>query len=149
MAISHRKVGKVVHLEGSQVQARKRELQRVARFGAVGLAATAVHWLVTVSVTELIQLNPLIANAVGWTVAVAVSFAGHWFVTFEDHAGPLVRSGLRFLGVSALGFAANSILFGVLVAFKPSLYAFWLGLTLGLVAVMTYLLSNLWAFRAG
>jgi hypothetical protein len=47
-----------------------------------------------------------------------------------------------------LGFAANSALFAALVAVNPALYAFWLGLTLALVAIMTYLLSNLWAFRS-
>ncbi|WP_158622968.1 GtrA family protein [Aquabacterium soli] len=135
-------------LEGSRLHARSKEMRRVARFGMVGLVATVVHWLVTVSVTELLQLNPLVANTVGWGIAVAVSFAGHWSVTFGDHGGPLIRSGLRFLGVSALGFVANSILFGALLSINPSLYAFWLSLTLALVAVMTYLLSNLWAFRS-
>lgn len=138
----------MVRLESSRVAAQGRELCRVARFGAVGLVATVVHWLVTVALTESLQLAPLIANAAGWGVAVAVSFTGHWCVTFGDHGGSLVRSGIRFLGVSALGFAANSALFGALVAVNPALYAFWLGLTLALVAIMTYLLSNLWAFRS-
>jgi len=138
----------VTRLESSRVEVQGRELCRVARFGAVGLVATVVHWLVTVALTESLQLAPLMANAAGWGAAVAVSFTGHWYVTFGDHGGPLVRSGIRFLGVSALGFAANSALFGALVAVNPALYAFWLGLTLALVAIMTYLLSNLWAFRS-
>jgi putative flippase GtrA len=115
----------------------------------VGVIATVVHWLVTVSVTELLQMNPLVANTMGWGTAVAVSFVGHRVVTFRDHGDSLLRSGLRFLGVSTLGLAASSLIYGVLLAINPLLYPFWLSMTLALVAVMTYLLSNLWAFRGG
>lgn len=135
--------------ESSRVEALRSELRRAARFGMVGLLATAVHWLVAVSVTELLQLNPLLGNAAGWGVAVTASFVGHWTVTFEDRESTVARSGLRFLGVSVLGFAANSLLYGALLAIDASLYAFWLGVTLALVAIMTYLLSNIWAFRSG
>jgi putative flippase GtrA len=126
-----------------------KDLRRVVRFGMVGVIATVVHWLVTVSVTELFQMNPLVANAVGWGTAVAVSFVGHWTVTFRGHESSLLRSGLRFLGVSTLGFAANSLIYGALLAINPLLYPFWLSMTLALVAVMTCLLSNLWVFRRG
>jgi putative flippase GtrA len=126
-----------------------KELRRIARFGMVGVIATVVHWLVTVSVTELLQMNPLVANTMGWGTAVAVSFVGHRVVTFRDHGDSLLRSGLRFLGVSTLGLAASSLIYGVLLAINPLLYPFWLSMTLALVAVMTYLLSNLWAFRGG
>lgn len=56
-------------------------LLQIARFGAVGIAATAVHYLVALPVTWLV--TPYLGNVAGYLVALGVSYAGHHRFTFR------------------------------------------------------------------
>jgi putative flippase GtrA len=87
-----------------------RRLQRRLRlpafgvFAVVGVAATVVHgavaWLL------LAVAGPLAANAVGFGVALTVTYLGNYFLTFRSEAahGPTV---VRFLVVSAVTLAVS------------------------------------------
>ena len=119
--------------------------QRVAWFLIVGATAAAVHWGVVVGLVSAQGLKPLLANVVGWLVAFVFSFLGHYHLTFRDQEAPLARSGLRFLGVSAMGFAINQSLYAAGLALgQPFDWA--LICVLLMVAVLTYFLSRRWAF---
>lgn len=122
-------------------------IKQIAWFVAVGCAAAATHWLVVVLLVSVNNLAPLLANFIGWLVAFCVSFTGHYFLTFRQHAAPMVRAALRFFGVSALGFAVNELAYAWLLQYTTLRYDVLLALILITLAVMTFVLGRYWAFR--
>ena len=92
---------------------------------------------------------PEVANALGFVVAFGVSFAGHRWLSFQD-AGTSFWQSLRRFAVTALaGFAANEVIFVVLLRGLglPSFIALFIALVLA--SAQTFVLSRLWAFRRG
>ncbi|MNR78025.1 GtrA-like protein [compost metagenome] len=127
------------------------ELLRVLRFGIVGLTAAAVHYWVVIALVELLHIAPLQANVGGFIVAFWVSYFGHRYWTFSDavasHAKGTQQSFMRFLAVALLGFCMNELLFYLLLRYAALPYYVALAIVVFTVAVMTYVLSRMWAFR--
>lgn len=120
-------------------------IQQLARFGAVGIAAMAVHWLVVALLVPL-GLRPLLANSAAFAIAFNVSYAGHRRFTFASTTAQ--HSTLkRFLGVALLGFALNETLYYLLLRAGME-YRVALLLVLVAVAALTFVLSRYWAFRS-
>lgn len=114
-------------------------------FLAVGGAAALTHMAVFALVQH--QMWPELANALGFSIAFFVSFAGHRLLSFKD-AGTPVGTSLRRFAVTALaGFASNELVFVLLLRGLglPSLLALCLALIFA--AGQTYLFSRYWAFR--
>lgn len=127
------------------------ELFRLMRFGVVGLTAAAVHYWVVIALVELLRIAPLQANIGGFIVAFWVSYFGHRHWTFSDavasHKRGSGQSFIRFLVVAVLGFCVNEFLFYLLLRYAGLPYYVALAIVVFTVAVMTYVLSRLWAFR--
>lgn len=128
-----------------------KELLRVVRFGIVGISAAVVHYLVVIGLVEWGHVAPLLANVGGFVVAFWVSYFGHRHWTFFDavatHTDGNHPSFLRFLLVAVLGFIMNEVQFYLLLRYFGLPYYFALALVVLTVAVLTYVLSRLWAFR--
>lgn len=80
---------------------------QLVRFGGIGFLTTFVHVAVALA-ASLAGLAPLAANAIGFLVAVSVSYLGHARVTF----GRLPRYGAeagRFMATALLGYAVSSL----------------------------------------
>jgi putative flippase GtrA len=124
----------------------RRQLIELLRFGAVGGIATLVHalgYLLALSV-----LAPQAANFAGFAGAVAFSYFGHRYFSFkaQDARDARPKSGLRFVIVSAIGYALNAGLVQMSdkVLGAPEL-GFWF---IALVTpVVTFLLLKFWVFR--
>lgn len=123
-------------------------LGRSAMFVSVGTVAAAVHWSVAVAAVEQAGFSPPHANVVGWLVALVVSFTGHRHLTFGDRRAPALRSALRFFVVSSCAFAINATAYAWLLHVAWMRYDIALALVLLAVALLTYLASRYWAFRA-
>lgn len=118
---------------------------QLVRFGAVGIAAMGVHWLV---VALLVPLGPapLLANVIGFAIAFSVSYTGHrnWtFASAEPHATTL----RRFLAVALASFALNELIYLLLLRYTALDYRAALAIVLVAVAALTFVLSRYWAFR--
>lgn len=121
-------------------------MQEVRWFILVGGVATATHWLAVVACVEWFFLPPLVANTVGWLTAFAVSFVGHYLLTFR-HLGALWTIALRrFFLVSACGFLLNEAVYAWLLSITRESYEVVLALILLGLAFATFLASRLWAF---
>lgn len=117
------------------------ELWQIARFGAVGLIASAVHIATAAALLKFWPAtNELWANLAAYSVAFTTSLIGHQYFTFRRRA-----RFLRFLAMSLCGFLVNN---GILIT------ALWAGLS-GLEAIIpavlvaaasSYLLSRVWVF---
>mgnify|MGYP002347877075 CR=1 FL=1 len=105
-----------------------------------------MHWCVTTACVALGGLPPLLANVVGWLVALLVSFTGHHRLSFKGHANTLGQAALRFFCISAGGFAINEATYALLLHWTPWRYDVLLAVVLVGVAGITYVLSRHWAF---
>lgn len=123
-------------------------LLQYLRFGAVGLAATAVHVAVYAGLIELLAAAPLAANALGFAAGVNVSFVGHRGWTFRNRRGPSARRSLaRFWAVALIGFALNSGFVGLITGPFGLAYGWAIPAIAGVTPLATFALSKLWAFR--
>lgn len=128
-------------------------IAQLARFGVVGIAAMAVHWLVVAALVPL-GAAPLVANIVAFAVAFNVSYTGHRHWTFArpadaapgTAAAPQATPFKRFLGVALLSFVLNETLYYALLR-QGIEYRLALFVVLVAVAVLTFVLSRYWAFR--
>ena len=59
---------------------------RLARYAAVGIAATVVHYALLVTMVEVGWLRPPVAAALGAVAGAQVAFAGNAWLTFRGAA---------------------------------------------------------------
>ncbi|MFZ6748374.1 GtrA family protein [Undibacterium sp. Ren11W] len=124
------------------------EFKRILRFAAVGLSAAAIHYVSVVILVETLATPPLLANIAGFFISFWMSYFGHRFWTFGDHANMNNSSFLRFFATASLGFGMNELLFYLMLAHTAIPYTIALALAVFTVAMSTYFLSRLWAFRS-
>lgn len=124
----------------------KKLSHQLAWFIIVGVCAALTHWVVVVGLVSWAYLTPLVANVLGWLVAFAVSFTGHYQLTFRHQRSGLGLAIRRFFLLSALGFAVNEISYAWLLKQTTLPYELLLGLILIGVAFLTFAASRLWAF---
>jgi putative flippase GtrA len=120
-------------------------IRQLLRFGAVGVAAMAVHWTV-VALLVPFGAKPLLANIAAFAIAFNVSYVGHRHWTFaatSAHQSPFKR----FLGVALLSFVLNEALYYLLLRAGLE-YRVALLIVLVAVAALTFILSRYWAFRS-
>ena len=85
------------------------EAFRIARFGAVGLFATPVHFTVALSMKYITGTSSvLLMNTCGFLVALVVSFFGHYHFTFSS-SQIYTRAFARFFVVALGAYAASSL----------------------------------------
>ncbi len=124
---------------------RTAELLRIARFGAVGLAATAAHSVVYTALAEGAGAPALFANVIAFALAFALSFYGQSRFTFGKQ--PERSRVVRFLATSLLGLLLNSVFVAVIVTglgFRPAAAVpFFLFVT----PAVTYVTLRFWVFR--
>lgn len=114
-------------------------------FGVVGISALLVHFILVTLLVPL-GLAPLLANVLAYLLAFQVSYWGHRLKTF-DAAHLSHRHTLpRFFAVASLSFLLNEALYYLLLRFTPLDYRLALLIVLFCVAVLTFVLSRMWAF---
>jgi putative flippase GtrA len=126
----------------------EQSLAQIARFGVVGLLATALHagaywWLV-----HNLWLTPVPANVAAFACAFTLSFLGHRHWTFAAQAeGTDERSSLvKFLLTALLGLCSNTFITWLLTGplGLPANSAL-VGI-LFVTPVLTFVCSKYWAF---
>jgi putative flippase GtrA len=117
-------------------------------FLATGASAALTHMGVFALVQHVQpELWPEAANALGFSVAFGVSFAGHRWLSFKGTSTPMTRS-LRRFGVTALaGFACNELVFMLLTRHYAWFALAALFVALVVASVQTFVLSRFWAFQ--
>jgi putative flippase GtrA len=76
------------------------------RFGAVGLVNTAIGLTAIYAVIYFLNATPAIANAIGYVLGLAVSFALNRFWTFENSQS-LKKVLPRYLLIAAISYLMN------------------------------------------
>ncbi len=125
-------------------------LIQLIKFGAVGLAATAVHISVWTVAIEMFQIDPFWANFPAFCLAFIISFFGHLKWTFKEqherNSSENNKPLSKFLCVSLIGFTLNTSITYLIVDIlnKPYMYAGFLMATA--VPIALFLLNKFWVF---
>lgn len=117
------------------------------RFLAVGVLATASHFIVVIALVEGWSLDVMLANALAWTVALGVSYKGHHRWTFSAE-GAHANHFPRYTAVSLTGLALN---LATVWLFHHHLSAHYLVATtfgVALSVLVTFVMSRFWAFSS-
>jgi len=121
-------------------------LKQALKFGIVGGLATLVHIMIGVTLIHS-GWPALLANVVAFLIAFLVSFSGHYGYSFAGQEMRLSASLTRFLIVAILGFCLNTLLLLSLITLSDIAHTWALALSAGTVALISFLLSKLWAFN--
>ena len=116
-------------------------------FAVIGISALLVHFLLVLLLVPQ-GLQPLLANVLAYLLAFQVSYWGHRLKTFEAAHLPHSQTLPRFFAVASLSFLLNEGMYYLLLRFTPLDYRMALLLVLFCVAVVTFVLSRLWAFSS-
>jgi len=124
-------------------------ISQIAKFGGVGICATATHVAFFSLFIEIFGISQLVSNFLAFCLAFGVSFFGHFYWTFASDARPGRDVGAalpRFLVTALIGLGLNTgIVFIVDAVLRlPYLYSV-LGMTF-LVPPILFLISRYWAF---
>ncbi|MBL8424445.1 MAG: GtrA family protein [Candidatus Accumulibacter phosphatis] len=122
-------------------------LRQLAWFVAVGCTAAATHWTTAVAGIACLGLLPAVANLIGWSIALVVSFCGHYFLTFRRQKKSLLPALGRFFAIATGGFAINELAFVYLLDATDIPYYWLLAIILVAIAALTFVLSRYWAFQ--
>ena len=128
------------------IQTALAEARRIIRFGMVGVAATLTHIAVANAALAFLIVSPYASSAVGFAVAFAVSYLGHYHFTFAKDSGH-GQSLPRFFLVALTGFLGSLLVLKVIAA--PGAIPQAVSLTLSILVIpgLTYLAARVWAFR--
>ena len=117
------------------------EFYRIARFGAVGVLATAVHFTVALALGGMgVTSSVFLMNTGGFLAAVAVSFFGHYHFTFSSSQG-YAATFPKFFKVALAAYAASSLcVFLTGYAHIPDIWR--LVLAVLVIPIMSYLANK-------
>lgn len=117
-------------------------------FGVIGVSALVTHFLLVALLVPL-GMQPLVANVIAWLLAFQLSYWGHRLKTFKAAHLPHRQTLPRFFAVSGLSFLLNETMYWGLLRFTPLDYRLALLVVLFCVALLTFVLSRMWAFAQG
>ncbi|MDF0605101.1 GtrA family protein [Neisseriaceae bacterium TC5R-5] len=115
-------------------------------FGLVGISAMLLHFIIAAGLLIPWGVDPLLANALGFLIAFQLSYWGHRHKTFRAKHIPHRQALPRFFGIACLSFAVNEGMYYLLLEQTSLDSRLALLLVLLSVAILTFVLSKLWAF---
>ena len=120
--------------------------RQALRFGGVGLLATLVHVSVAWLASQTVLADPFQANVVGFLVAFAVSYSGHFYFTFARQSGHR-QALLRFLLLSLAGLALSNAVVWLVVIRLGLPFAVAMAAVGVAVPAASFLAARNWAFN--
>ncbi len=109
------------------------------------MIGTAAHYLLLISLVELLGANEVAASTAGATLGAVVNYVLNRRFTFasgKSHGEALTK----FLIIAALGLALNSLLMFMLVELLGLYYLIAQVLTTGLVLLWNFAGNRFWTF---
>jgi putative flippase GtrA len=120
--------------------------ERFVRFAGVGVIGTGAHYLVLITVVQLLHTNAVLASNLGALVGALVNYILNYHFTFQStkrHREALSK----FLVVAAVALALNGLLMYWLNAQLGLYYLLAQIITTLLVLLWTFFANHLWSFR--
>ena len=120
---------------------------QIIKFIVVGALAALVHLSTLWFLVNLLDLFPLIANAIAFVLAFSVSFLGQSLWTFS-HKSHNHKAMVRYLVIQlACSFVLNQGLYTLLIVYTSLHYLIASFMVLITIPLITFTLSKYWAFK--
>jgi putative flippase GtrA len=119
---------------------------QIARFGVVGVTATAVHVAIGMGLNSGAGMAPFCANLVAFCCALVVSYLGQTRLTFPWSAAGH-GAFARFTLVALVGLCLNQAIVWLVTSVLARPYWLALAIIVATVPVTTFLLLKSWALR--
>lgn len=124
-------------------------VERMIRFGFVGVLGMLIDFGVTWLCKEKLKLNKFLANALGFTFAVTHNYVLHRIWTFESTHPKIAQQFGLFIAISIMGLALNTgILFLLNEKLKLPFYVSKFG-AIALVFIWNFTANTLFTFSSG
>ena len=122
-------------------------VKQVSKFSIIGAVATVVHIIIAESLIHSTIIAPLRANLFAFSVALFISFVGHYYWSFscQAHKG---RAFLRFFVVALIAMAANNALLSVLLILDWFVIDVSIVVAALVVPILSFILGRTWAFAS-
>ncbi len=121
---------------------------QLIRFGLVGFVATLTHASILWTLVEKSQVPATIATLLGYLVAFAVSYLGHYYITFQSRRGHK-RTFPRFALVAIGGASLHGMIFFVATNLIGWHYWTAFAITIVLVPAIVFFVSKRLIFTPG
>lgn len=121
------------------------QLRQLFFFGAVGVAATATHYMVAVASVEILSLTLQIANFFGFIAAFAVSFLGQSYFTFR--AKPSSNMLIKYFALAGFNYLFSASILYFLAEYSSVGHRIALLITVLLIPIFTFIISKKYIFR--
>ncbi|MDE5831525.1 MAG: GtrA family protein [Desulfovibrio sp.] len=115
------------------------------RFGIVGLAATAIYFLLGLLFVSVLRWHTMVGNTVAYLLGFTVSYTGQALWTFKASGNHLVMLG-KFAFTQLAGLGLNSCVVSIATLFGAH-YIIAMTIAVCVVPVFVYLVSRYWVFR--
>lgn len=120
---------------------------QIVRFGLVGIMATATHIITVLVLVEESKWGPLWANLFAFSLAILVSFRGHYHWTFKVST-PYTFAFPRFFTIVLLGLGLNQTIMFSVVSLLGLNYRLGLAAVIMVVPPISFMVTKLWAFQS-
>lgn len=121
--------------------------QQLVFFSGIGGTAALAHILIVLNCVQYLNIAPLIANIIAFSIAFNISYLGHKYLTFSQLSNEKQLSLPHFFLVASSAGIINELLYFIFLNYTSINYLTALVLDLGLVAIYSFLLSRYWACR--
>ena len=121
-------------------------LERVARYGLVGICAASTHAGTAMVLRYLAHAPQTPSNFAGFLMGAVVSYLGSYYFTFQSDKGHK-HSLPRFALVWLIGIAINLGLFKALLAAFAIPFALNVFIVIAVTPIAQYLMLRFWAFK--
>lgn len=121
-------------------------LERVARYGLVGIFAASAHAGTALALRYLAHSPQTLSNFAGFLMGAVISYLGSYYFTFQTGKGHK-HSLPRFALVWIIGIAINVGLFKALIAAFAVPFALNVFIAIVVTPIAQYLMLRFWAFK--
>lgn len=122
--------------------------KQLSLFLIVGILASITNFVIVWMLVELGIFNPLIANFFAFLIAFNVSYFGHRFLTFSTTTQSHKKAASQFFVNVMIGLVINETIYYILLHILKIQYLVALFITMGLVAIYTFVVSKFLIFKA-
>ncbi|WP_150464852.1 GtrA family protein [Francisella sp. SYW-2] len=122
--------------------------KQLSYFIIIGILASITNFVIVWLLVELDIFKPMVANFFAFLIAFNVSYFGHRFLTFSTTTQSHKKAASQFFINVMIGLALNEGIYYVLLHLLHIQYLIALFITMGLVAVYTFVVSKFLIFKA-
>ena len=121
-------------------------LKKFIGFAGTGAIATGIQYLILVSLTELSDVPPVYASAVGYSISSALNYLMKYHFVFASDKRHR-STAPKYAIISSIGLSLNTGLMYLFVEIFSLYYLLAQIITTGIVLLWNFFANSLWTFR--